>query len=223
MFQVKNAIKFNTIFNILSYQRGIDFVDTTRSTGMYFPFQDWFDVERTAVDCLNSGCEGRRKKNCSFYFRSRGGGTVHQNRGHGGQFRFWPHSSFWAQFVFLRPGQKFQCVLLKGYHCRQNGGWTKSRDYLFISNITFVCNKFISFLILFEKCYIFLNYFSHTYIFFHINLHSALLFWQVCFSAIYWQKYLPISHMDLDLNIFHLVFAVITFLILALRVLIIAK
>ena len=75
MFQVKNAIKFNTIFNILSYQRGIDFVDTTRSTGMYFPFQDWFDDERTAVDCLNSGCEGRRKKNCSFYFRSKGGGA----------------------------------------------------------------------------------------------------------------------------------------------------
>ena len=34
----------------------------------------------------------------SFWYCNwtRGGGTVHWNRGHGGQFRFWPYSSIWT-------------------------------------------------------------------------------------------------------------------------------
>ena len=39
--------------------------------------------------------------------------TVHYNRGHGGQFRFWPHSSFWAsKKSSVRLGKDTQCITI---------------------------------------------------------------------------------------------------------------
>ena len=72
-------------------------------------------VARWPCQCDQKSTKGRASKK-NFYFllsvkKRRGGGTVPQNWGPGGRFRFWPYSGIWqTKKSPVRLGKATQCL-----------------------------------------------------------------------------------------------------------------